>query len=273
MTPSPTPMPDGTQLLGVIYDCGGWDLLVYEDMLCALVGTEADAWTSGFVGGLAGAPAGLTFGRGEGDGAIPALGPMRRPEARRLEAVLAQGSRKDICTRQFDAAKAQNDRRPGSARAPWWCRLDDVEEAVLHLPNAGTAWLALRVKHDGSTYWKAYPPSTNDRRHIRTLLDAALPGRWREASRSEWSVVRRTLPGVRAFGRLTAILVVVLLVGAATLITGAILSSPAHHATKTLGDVLMALGGAVEVCAIAVGLATGRRRRGSAARRPRTRAT
>ena len=148
----PTGMPDGTTLNGVIYDCGGYDLLFYTDTLRALVGSRADGWVSSqpYVGG----------GR---------LGGTRCQQAR-YEERGHQGKR-------------------GVVRPLLW-RLDEIAEILLFHPGIVGVPKITIADVDGVNF-TGFTVEHNDWGYVEKLVDVTFPGRWRTIDRKEQGQIDR----------------------------------------------------------------------------------
>ena len=172
----PTGMPDGTTLNGVIYDCGGYDLLFYTDTLRALVGSSADGWVSS-------QPYGVDVAHGHERVDIPALGSAKRPEAARLAKLL-----QDPIVQVSNAQQARYEERGhqgkrGVVRPLLW-RLDRIAEILLFHPGIVGVPKITIASVDGVNF-TGYTVEHNDWGYVEKLVDATLPGRWRTIDRKE----------------------------------------------------------------------------------------
>jgi hypothetical protein len=181
--PSPTKMPDGTVLVGVLYDCARQDLLFYSDALLVGMGSNLDTYASA-------QPYGVDVARGSSIADLPALGPVIRPEARRLTEMLRRQSRTEFLklqTAEYDelpAKKAKNYSRP--TLTPW--RYFDC--VLIHRPRTlGAARIFLRTTTNA---YLDLSMENNDWGYTKELLEACIPGVWREVDKREYQAVLRS---------------------------------------------------------------------------------
>jgi hypothetical protein len=167
----PTVLPDGTELLGVIYDAGGRDLLLYRDVLLSIPGSLRDAWAQS-------PPYGLDVAHGRVLGGIPALGPIKRPEAQRLEKILAV-SRPELVTQSRSASNKNGQ----IASVP----LSQIKQVLFYSPRFGISWICFNILTDnGSDNWSAFDVSMYDRSYVIALFGLWSPGKWVRLTRQEW---------------------------------------------------------------------------------------
>jgi hypothetical protein len=180
----PTKMPDGTTLLGVIYDSGKFDLLFYEDGIWGLVGSRNDSWVTA-------QPYGIDVSHGSINTLYPALGTVKRPEALRLESLLAVS--RDVAYKiQMDAFNDPNHKGEQSKVRPGIWKHEDIVEIVLSKNYIiGAPMIMISTIHN-NIY--AAPILNNDMSYVAKLLDISYPGVWRYGTNRE---IRSRMKGIK----------------------------------------------------------------------------
>jgi hypothetical protein len=176
-------MPDGTTLVGVIYNAGKHDLLFYEDGIWGFVGSPRDIYVTA-------QPYGIDVTHGTNNSEIPALGPFRRPEARRL-AQLLQEPRDVAMHRQLEAYNDATKRDERSRIRPGVWHKDQIKEIMLSKPSFARP-LYIYI-HRLSDHWYTAPLDNNDGEYVEKLIKACYPDRFRSINRQEEEVVRKQL--------------------------------------------------------------------------------
>jgi hypothetical protein len=152
-------MPDGTTLVGVIYNAGKHDLLFYEDGIWGFVGSPRDIYVTA-------QPYGIDVTHGTNNSEIPALGP-------------------------FEAYNDATKRDERSRIRPGVWHKDQIKEIMLSKPSFARP-LYIYI-HRLSDHWYTAPLDNNDGEYVEKLIKACYPDRFRYINRQEEEVVRKQL--------------------------------------------------------------------------------
>jgi hypothetical protein len=177
---TPTTMPDGTILNGVLYNSGKHDLLLYSDGILFFPGSSADAVASI-------APAAWNINSGSPIASFEALGPSSRPEALRLFRYVSSMSREQILA--DPSLKLKSDSKRPKA---WFLRNKVIDRVGFTESTVFRPALLHLYCHLMENPYLCIESVTNANPYAEALLEYCFGDKFRQVSRGEAKTLRST---------------------------------------------------------------------------------